>query len=325
MGNVLVLAGRTGKQTHRHHLRADRQGPAAGRRHGAGGRRWRCSAPPTPAAELGGADTVVSIDHPALPTTCPRPTRWRCATCSTERSPRLLLLPNDTVGPGPRQPPCRCSWDAPLAAYVGRAWRPTATRPSPPARSSAARSSPRSSCAASAAICTVVAGAFPAAAGPGVGNAGGGRRSPAAPALDSPRTSAAAGDRAARAATWTSPPRTCSSRSGAASGPRTTSRPVQELADALGVPLSASRPVIDAGWLPKSRQVGKSGPEGQAEGLPVVRHLRRARAPGGHARRRADHRLQHRPERADLRRRALRHAPCDLFDLVPALVEKAGA
>jgi electron transfer flavoprotein alpha subunit len=34
---------------------------------------------------------------------------------------------------------------------------------------------------------------------------------------------------------------------------------VLELADALGVPLSASRPVVDAGWLPKTRQVGQSG------------------------------------------------------------------
>lgn len=33
----------------------------------------------------------------------------------------------------------------------------------------------------------------------------------------------------------------------------------EELAQALGAPLSASRPVIDQGWLPKSRQVGKSG------------------------------------------------------------------
>jgi len=33
----------------------------------------------------------------------------------------------------------------------------------------------------------------------------------------------------------------------------------QELADALGVPLSASRPIVDAGWLDKSRQVGQSG------------------------------------------------------------------
>jgi len=33
----------------------------------------------------------------------------------------------------------------------------------------------------------------------------------------------------------------------------------QELADALGAALAASRPIIDQGWLPKTRQVGKSG------------------------------------------------------------------
>ncbi len=33
----------------------------------------------------------------------------------------------------------------------------------------------------------------------------------------------------------------------------------QELAAALGAELAASRPVIDSGWLPKMRQVGKSG------------------------------------------------------------------
>lgn len=34
---------------------------------------------------------------------------------------------------------------------------------------------------------------------------------------------------------------------------------IQELADAIGCPLSASRPIVDMGWMPKSRQVGKSG------------------------------------------------------------------
>ena len=34
---------------------------------------------------------------------------------------------------------------------------------------------------------------------------------------------------------------------------------VQELADAMGATLSASRPIIDNGWLPKDRQVGQSG------------------------------------------------------------------
>lgn len=34
---------------------------------------------------------------------------------------------------------------------------------------------------------------------------------------------------------------------------------VQELAEALGGTVSASRPIVDQGWLPKTRQVGKSG------------------------------------------------------------------
>ncbi len=33
----------------------------------------------------------------------------------------------------------------------------------------------------------------------------------------------------------------------------------EELADALGADLGASRPVVDSGWLPKARQIGKSG------------------------------------------------------------------
>ena len=34
---------------------------------------------------------------------------------------------------------------------------------------------------------------------------------------------------------------------------------VYDLADALGATLSSSRPIVDAGWLPKNRQVGQSG------------------------------------------------------------------
>jgi electron transfer flavoprotein alpha subunit len=33
----------------------------------------------------------------------------------------------------------------------------------------------------------------------------------------------------------------------------------EELAEALGAELGASRPVIDSGWVPKARQIGKSG------------------------------------------------------------------
>ena len=41
---------------------------------------------------------------------------------------------------------------------------------------------------------------------------------------------------------------------------------VEELAAALGGAVSSSRPIADAGWLPRTRQVGKSGPAGEAEG-----------------------------------------------------------
>jgi electron transfer flavoprotein alpha subunit len=34
---------------------------------------------------------------------------------------------------------------------------------------------------------------------------------------------------------------------------------VRELAEALGAPIGASRPVVDAGWLARDRQIGSSG------------------------------------------------------------------
>lgn len=42
-------------------------------------------------------------------------------------------------------------------------------------------------------------------------------------------------------------------------GDRDGIEPFQELADAMGATLSVSRPIVDAGWIPASRQVGQSG------------------------------------------------------------------
>ena len=59
-------------------------------------------------------------------------------------------------------------------------------------------------------------------------------------------------------------------------------RSPQQLAEALGAEIAASRPICDAGWLPMERQVGSSGPDRRAEAVPRARHLRRHSAPGRH-------------------------------------------
>ncbi len=50
----------------------------------------------------------------------------------------------------------------------------------------------------------------------------------------------------------------------------------------MGAALSCSRPVVDAKWLEKSRQVGSSGQDRQAQGVPGLRHQRLLPAPGRH-------------------------------------------
>ena len=54
----------------------------------------------------------------------------------------------------------------------------------------------------------------------------------------------------------------------------------EELAEAMGAAVSCSRPVVDAKWLEKSRQVGSSGQDREAQGLSGLRHQRLVPAPG---------------------------------------------
>jgi electron transfer flavoprotein alpha subunit len=95
----------------------------------------------------------------------------------------------------------------------------------------------------------------------------------------------------------------------------------QELAEALGCAVSASRPVTDAGWLPKTRQVGKSGltvkPKvylalgisGAPEHLEGMRGAETIIAVNTDA-------------KAPIFDVAHYGATCDLLDLLPALTEK---
>jgi electron transfer flavoprotein alpha subunit len=96
---------------------------------------------------------------------------------------------------------------------------------------------------------------------------------------------------------------------------------VQELADALGAPLASSRPITDQGWLPKTRQVGKSG-------LKVKPRVYLAFGISGapeHLEGMRDAELIiacNTDEQAPIFDIAHYGSTVDLFDLVPALAEK---
>ncbi len=98
---------------------------------------------------------------------------------------------------------------------------------------------------------------------------------------------------------------------------------VQELADALKVPLAASRPIIDQGWLPKPHQVGKSGKKVKPQvylalgisGAPE--HLEGMRSAGTIIACNTD-------PSAPIFEVAHYGTTVDLFDLVPELTERLG-
>jgi electron transfer flavoprotein alpha subunit len=98
---------------------------------------------------------------------------------------------------------------------------------------------------------------------------------------------------------------------------------VEELAEALKVPLAASRPIIDQGWLPKPHQVGKSGKKVKPQvylalgisGAPE--HLEGMRSAGTIIACNTD-------PKAPIFEVAHYGTTVDLFDLVPELTERLG-
>jgi electron transfer flavoprotein alpha subunit len=95
----------------------------------------------------------------------------------------------------------------------------------------------------------------------------------------------------------------------------------QALATALGAEVSASRPVVDAGWMPKSRQVGKSGHKVKPKLYVAVgisgapEHLEGMRDAGFIVAINQD-------AKAPIFDVAHIGTTCDLFDLLPALTER---
>ncbi len=315
-GNVMVLAEHTGKQvsegTYELLGKARELAAALG-----GQAEVVLLGPRDLASQFGRADVVVSVDHPALSEYLPEAYEEALAAVLRDRAPRLLLMSNATIGLD-LGAALSVRWQAPLAAYVAGLAAEDGTVVAT-AQILGGKVLAEVEMDGTRGIATVVGGAFPAAEGLGDG-------APdvvefAAPAaLDSLRMSLLqvlepqGGDVDITAADMLV-------SVGRGIDGKDNIEVVQELADALGVPLSASRPVVDAGWLPKSRQVGKSGLKvkpraylcfgisGAPEHLEGMRNAELIIAcntdPG-----------------APIFDVAHYGATVDLFDLVPALVEK---
>ena len=205
------------------------------------------------AGQISGADTVLTVDHPALTDYIPEAWEKTLLHLVNERQPRLVLIANTTIGMDLGAGLSAAS-GAPLVAYTVRLEADgsdivaTAQVYGGKLLAEVALSGDRG-------ICTVVAGSFPAAGGGG---------SPAVEAVPPP---AGLDDLETSFLTMVEPEGgdvdiTAAEilvSVGRGIGSQDNLEEVQELADALGAPLSASRPITDAGWLPKTRQVGKSG------------------------------------------------------------------
>jgi electron transfer flavoprotein alpha subunit len=253
-GNVMVLAEHTGMQvsegTYELVGKARELASALG-----GETEVALLGPRELAGQLGGADIVVSVEHPALEEYLPEAYEQALLEVLAQRSPRLLLMSNATIGLD-LGAALSVRWDAPVASYVGaleiEGGAVTAT-----AKILGGKVLAEVGLPGERGIVTVLGSAFSASEGQLA-------RSPevvdvAPPAgLDALRMSlrqvfeADSGDLDVSAADML-----VSVGRGIESSDNI--EIVQELADALGVPLSASRPVVDAGWLPKTRQVGQSG------------------------------------------------------------------
>ena len=96
---------------------------------------------------------------------------------------------------------------------------------------------------------------------------------------------------------------------------------LEELAEALGATVGASRAVVDAGWRPHADQVGPDRQDGLAQALRRGRHLGRDPAPRRHVVVAVHRRDQHSDPDAPIFKVADYGLVGDLFEVVPALTE----
>jgi electron transfer flavoprotein alpha subunit len=209
--------------------------------------------PSGPLAEQLGGVKVLAIDDPALAEFSPAAWQAAIVPIVRDRAPLLVLAPNSGVGMDAAGGLSGAT-GLPLAAFVSNVALDGGT-PLVTCQLYAGKIEARVRFRDGRGICTVVAGAFPVAAGRIAG-------SPRIEAVALPASDARvrfrrlirpeAGDiDITRESILVSV--------GRGIGEQDNIELVEALAAALGGAVSSSRPIADAGWLPRTRQVGKSG------------------------------------------------------------------
>jgi electron transfer flavoprotein alpha subunit len=204
-------------------------------------------------SQLGGADTVVTVSHPSLAPYVPEAHVAALAEAIRARKPDTVLVGSTSVG---------IDLAAGAAAATGRPLVSYCLGLSAKGGAIAARSQlyggklVASTRTEGPAVFAVLPGAFPEAAGRSGGR---GERAALDPpgVLDGLRTRFVSATEPEPGIDITRAERLVAVGRGIG-GPENLEL-AEELAQALGAEVGASRPVVDSGWLPRPRQVGKSG------------------------------------------------------------------
>ena len=269
------------------------------------------------AGELGAADVVLTVEDTALAEYTSEAYERTLTDLVRARSPRLVLLGTTTAGLD-LAAALSVACDAPLVSYVvGLAVEGEAVVAT--AQIYGGKLVAEAVIEREPAIVAVIGGSFPAAEGRAAGT----------PAVEAIAPPAGLGDTRVKFAGLSKPePGDVDITQadllvavGRGVGGESDLELVQELADAMDAPLAASRPVTDLGWLPKTRQVGKSG----LKVKPKVYLMFGISGAPEHLEGMRDAELViacNTDEKAPIFDVAQYGTTLDLFDLVPALTEK---
>lgn len=207
------------------------------------------------AAQLGTANSVLYVDDPALAQFSPEAFRRVVTSLVKERQPKLLLMANTSMGMD-LAAPLSAELNLPLVAYC-KSLSLDGDSLSAISQLYGGKIEVESGLESDQAIVAVLAGSFPADRG----------RSGAPPQVEEVKPSVSFNDLKVKFKGLIEPEAGDVDISkeeklvsiGRGIQNQENIEIAQELATALGAAISASRPIIDSGWLPKSRQVGKSG------------------------------------------------------------------